>query len=233
MFNINSFQPAASKAADILMRRTLVVLTVALVGAGAAFASNIVTNGSFETGDFTGWSETGNASVCQQGFASPYCGDAYDGNYSVSLNAGDVVANMVLSQVLATTAGDTYDLSFAYGTTGLQNPQTLDVFVDDGVTLGDILNTTAVSPPGNSGYGSYFQLDNWGTYSFAFTATSSATTLTFADDPSNTAVTVSEDGKLDDVQVVAASAPEPASFLLLGTALVVIGRAARKYRIQA
>lgn len=71
---------------------------------------NLVTNGDFETGDFAGWAAT------KPAFTTVVCGNstypAFSGNCA-ALFAGDSNAQFVdLSQILPTTPGVSYTLSF-------------------------------------------------------------------------------------------------------------------------
>src|SRR5450759_1853435 len=89
------------------------LLAVLLVGAPTAFANpNLLVNGSFENGDFSGWSHTGDTS-----FDSVQCGGgAQDGICFASL--GPVGDQGFLSQTFATTAGAQYTFSFWLLATG-------------------------------------------------------------------------------------------------------------------
>jgi len=73
--------------------------------ASAIPITNIVNNGGFETGDFTGWTQSGNT-----GFTGVDPGAANSGNFGAF--AGPVGSLGFLSQTLNTVAGMTYDLSF-------------------------------------------------------------------------------------------------------------------------
>jgi hypothetical protein len=95
--------------------RILLTLCLAIFGTGVlAHAGNspLVTNGSFETGDFTGWTVSGDTtftgvcdvSTCPGGFAPE------DGTYAAYF--GPVGDTATLSQTIATTPGDQYSLSF-------------------------------------------------------------------------------------------------------------------------
>jgi len=85
---------------------------------GPAYAANIVVNGSFETGDFTGWTATGNS-----GFSgvecpgAPFAGPG-DGNCDAFL--GPVGSNGTLSQVLNTLPGRFYSINFDFQPDGGQ-----------------------------------------------------------------------------------------------------------------
>ena len=67
--------------------------------------TNIVTNGGFETGDFTGWTQSGDTS-----FTGVDSAAANSGNFGAF--AGPAKGMGYLSQNLNTVAGMTYDLSF-------------------------------------------------------------------------------------------------------------------------
>ncbi|MGA2174129.1 MAG: immunoglobulin domain-containing protein [Verrucomicrobiota bacterium] len=94
----NAFGSATSAAAD---------LTVYAVASGA---SNLVQNGGFETGDFTGWTLAGNSSYSYVASGAAY---AHTGNYSAQLgdNAYNFGYGGSLSQPLSTTPGTSYRLS--------------------------------------------------------------------------------------------------------------------------
>jgi hypothetical protein len=66
-------------------------------------AANIVVNGDFETGDFTGWTLTGPTTFSAVDTVAPHTG-----NFAAFF--GDV--STTLQQSLATTIGGTYEISF-------------------------------------------------------------------------------------------------------------------------
>lgn len=70
--------------------------------AGQSARADLVTNGSFATGDFTGWSLSDGSIIIDSSFAAP--SDTHDAAFS---------GNGILSQNLATTAGTSYRLSFS------------------------------------------------------------------------------------------------------------------------
>src|SRR5581483_9024216 len=75
----------------------------------AAQATNIVANGGFETGDFTGWTQTGNTSF--DGVQCPGPGPAVAaGNCSAFF--GPVGSNGGITQNLSTVAGNAYQVDF-------------------------------------------------------------------------------------------------------------------------
>jgi PEP-CTERM motif len=80
----------------------------AAMSAPAQGAANIVTNGSFETGDLTGWTLAGNS-----GFMGVQCGGAPEGN--CDLFAGPVgTPDGVLFQTDPTLPGRFYTVSFEF-----------------------------------------------------------------------------------------------------------------------
>jgi hypothetical protein len=69
-----------------------------------ASASNIVVNGDFETGDFTGWTQSGNTGSTGVDTA------AHSGTFGAYF--GPVGSLGFLTQTLTTIAGSSYDLNF-------------------------------------------------------------------------------------------------------------------------
>jgi hypothetical protein len=90
------------------MRRALAVII--FLCSPVLLSASLVTNGSFETGDFTGWSDSGFANVfCTAGFAE-------SGNCAADMDGDDGV----VSQAVTTVAGDSYTFDFWYYLTGQQ-----------------------------------------------------------------------------------------------------------------
>lgn len=91
-----------------------VCLVLTLHGGTALAATELVSNGGFETGDFTGWTLSGYYSAGSVG-VNPYASTAHSGSNSAYLSP-DTDNNDIsyISQTLATTAGQHYLVSFWY-----------------------------------------------------------------------------------------------------------------------
>ena len=92
----------------------LVVVALALavmISAPKTFAQNLLANGSFETGDFTGWTTGGNFEDTEvvSGAFYQYTG-AQDGSFYAVL--GPVGSDATLSQTFSDTVGGHYTFSF-------------------------------------------------------------------------------------------------------------------------
>lgn len=184
-----------------------IVLALCLLMAGtAAFAQ--VNNGSFETGDFTGWTVSGDLTfvgVCDVASCpGGYAPEA--GNYAAYF--GPVGDTATISQSISTTPGYEYSLSFY-----LANPVggTPNYF---SVTFGN-------SSFSFSNFGVAF---GWQEFTLTTVATGDQTNLsfTFQNDPAY--------WFLDNVSVSqsAGTVPEPGSMALLGTGIVGVAAFARR-----
>lgn len=184
----------------------LAAATVALSIASPAKA-DLITNGGFETGDFTGWIHGGNL------------GDTSVGSFPIAPNSGSFAAELgpigsdgTLSQTITTVVGDVYQLNYFHiYALGDNTPDDWSVSFD-----GMLLQSEAnVSTP-----------QTWTQYTFDVTAVDTSATLLFAfrDDPSFQG--------LDDVSLVdlgpATSVPEPASLALLASGLIALGLITRR-----
>ena len=181
---------------------TKAALVVAALGLGSqASAANLVTNGSFETGDFTGWTQVGNFSNYQGvDTAANWAVSAPDGAYIAYFGAVGSLGG--ISQNIATVAGGSYNVSFDLYNFG-RTPSEYQVQFG-GNTLTDVVN------PGAFG---------WTAFSFVETAASNSTVLTFQfqQNPSYFL--------LDNVQV---ATPIPAAVWMVGSALFGVFGFARK-----
>jgi hypothetical protein len=184
------------------MRKShLAILTAAALALGAFGAqasTNLLTNGSFETGDFTGWSTAG-LNVVVTGAFSAYAG-AEDGSWYTVF--GNIGSDGTLSQTFSDTAGAPLSVSFWLNAVG-DSPSDFSATFD-GTTL------YSATDPATRG---------WTQFTFNVLGTGSDTLL-FAgrDDPSWLA--------LDNVSVT--SVPEPATWALMLTGFAGLGLALRR-----
>ena len=185
----------------------VVALAFCLCLAAPAFAQNLIANGSFETGDFSGWTTGGNfeaSSVTFGGFYD-YSG-AQDGTWYAVL--GPVGSDGTLSQTLATTPGSVYTVSFWLAGVG-----------DDPSDFSAFWNGTQLISLTDPNTGS-----NWMQYSFTVTGTGSDTlSFSFRDDPAWIAF-----DNVSVTEVSGTSVPEPGSLLLLGTGVLGLGGIVRR-----
>lgn len=160
------------------------LLRAMALAAVPAMAGNIVTNPGFETGDFTGWTVTSGAAVSTFG---PHSG-TYDAKFYASVCCG------MISQTLATTAGQSYTFSFwlYVGTVGASDE------------FDALWNGTQIYQDLGHSLGPFYQL-----LSFTETASSNATAIAFRGQNTPSV------SRLDDVTVQATPTPEPSTMVLL------------------
>jgi hypothetical protein len=186
---------APSKGDKIMRPGSLLALCLAVGGlAGPPARANLVANGGFETGDFTGWTVSDPSIQIDGAFAA-------DGNFDAAFTG----SSGTLSQGLLTTAGLSYTLSFLVADDAGYFLDTFHAsFAGHSIDLtGDMANlvyvTEVLTVPGASVPANAV---------LSFQATS---------DPLAGGV-----WHLDDVSVVAATIPEPPVGAILASAMLIV-----------
>ena len=187
------------------MRRLFLNSALAVSGAILAIPAQAdVANGSFETGDFTGWTQSGNT-----GFSGVECpGSAFVAVGNCDAFFGPSGSTGTISQTLSTVAGQSYDISFWLKTDG-GTPSSFSASFDGAVL-------TTLTNPSASPYTLY-------TYLAVATTNSTLLSFTFRDDPGFTSI--------DGVSVQPASGvPEPATWMMMLLGFGGMGMAVRRRR---
>ena len=192
--------PLSKKGTD--MKNLLILAAAALAFATPAAAQQLVTNAGFETGSFTGYTLTGNT-----GFSGVAGGVGSSGAFGAFF--GPVGSTGGISQSLATTAGQSYLISF-----DLQGDGGTPSFYQ--VLFGGAQLFTGTNP---AAFG-------FTTFSTTATATGASTNLAFnfRNDPGFFS--------LDNVSVTAVTGavPEPTTWMMMLLGFGAIGFAVRRRR---
>ena len=190
------------------VRAALAALLITGVSVLAAPAhAQLVSNGDFETADFTGWTLSGNAN---QG-ASPdtfVFGNPHSGDYAAWLGAPS--SDGFLSQTVATTGGSAYTVSCWLAVDSADGAPTPNDFSASfgGKTLTSLTNLAATDSNADpaADYTEY-------TFSTVAAGPSSVLQFGFRDDTS--------EFRLDDVSVTLTPVPEASTTVSLGLLLAL------------
>lgn len=200
--------------------KKILQVAVALAIVSSAAHANLVSNGSFESGDFSSWSANANNTIDVNVFYG-----ATNGIYSAQLdyNRNSGPGFDYLQQSISTVAGTTYKLDFDFeAAPRLGVVQTLVVSVTNGAntlaSLGVSDIATGIVIPAHFSH-----------FSTTFVADGSSATLKFLDTSLDTFQT---NALIDNVVVDAidsvTAVPEPGSFALFTFALAGLGCFARR-----
>ena len=170
--------------------------------------ADLITNGSFETGDFTGWTQTGNTGFT--GVSGVFGGvSPTDGNFQAFFGAVGSLGGIVQT-VAPTTSGQSYQLTFDLHNFG-GTPSEYKVTVD-GVVAFNVVD------PGSFPYTTF-------TYNFVASGTSTPVEFEFQQNP--------DYFLLDNVHLNAAAAvPEPGTLALAGMAIFGLAAYGRRRRAK-
>ena len=198
---------------NVLLAGAALVLATAAVSTGAQ-AANLITNGSFETGDLTGW--TSDSPYGLNPFGTTY-GLGMDGKYWHWL-AGFELPITTYQNVSGLTAGQTYTMTFIMASEATHT-DSVRVSVNGGA------GTLFTAPADTGGF-----WHNWVSETYTFTAGPGVNKIQFDTIGLNTG---GYDVGVDNVVLLAGGVPEPASWAMMTIGLGLAGAALRRRKAVA
>jgi len=191
-----------------LLLATCLQFTISITGSGKARA-NLVINGDFETGNLSGWNNSGTVVVGSElDFHTGGGGEGSFpvGSYAVNFGGYNLPNDGIISQSLETIIGQEYSLTFDYGRFqyGDGGPQSLHVEVISLTDNNHLIDTIITDSSGERNLSLLFE-----EYSYQFISSSSSVLLSFGDVSSGTHDT---DGVLDNVSITVI--PTPGALIL-------------------
>ncbi|MFA9217980.1 MAG: PEP-CTERM sorting domain-containing protein [Sphingomonadaceae bacterium] len=186
------------------MKKLVIVAMLLASSVSAHAATELVVNGDFETGNFSGWTKSGNISL------SDVIANSVTSNHTFVWRSGATGSAAFISQNLTTTVGYKYTLSF-------------DVF-----NSATSASTFEADFAGTKVYEFSNQAQNWTHVTLTdLVATGNSTELKFGarNDPSFT--------RLDNVSVTVSAVPEPETYAMLLAGIGLMGAVARRRKLPA
>ena len=185
-----------------MKRVMLMVVGLGLLLGGQARAGNLIVNGGFETGDFSGWTLLPDPIVHDEWTlvtSANYGITPYEGTYFATFSNYAYEGASGFDQTVATVPGQNYVLSFWYTTSPDASANNQFTVTWDSTTLVNMTDFASLN-------------GIWENFTFTVTGTGSDT-VTFSGFENSYA-----DG-LDDVTLNPRSIPEPSSLVVAMTAL--------------
>jgi hypothetical protein len=195
---------------SVLAMLGLLLPTMSFADICSSIPGNLLVNCGFETGTFSGWTQSGNTAFTSVETAGFQAYLPHSGTFFAAL--GPIGSDGFLSQTVTDTTGATYKIGGYLSSDGVF-PNNFDIQWD-GVTVYSAVNLPATRP-------------NYNLLSFDVLGTGSDTiTFSFRDDPSYLA--------LDDTFVAPATVvPEPCYLAVLLAASAVLLFARKRRQTQA
>jgi hypothetical protein len=197
------------------MNKTAIAFLVTSLFVGTAHAAvELVTNGGFEAGNFSSWTQSGDTDPTYT-FVDPFF--ANSGNYGAGLGPYNGAVG-TLSQSLGTVAGHEYTVQFDLANFDEKNANNFTSSFGGKILAGGATPSLPISN------GSSF---DWTHYSFDVIAHSASTELSFTFSSKQAYF------GLDNVSVVAVPEPDEYIMMLLGAGLVAFQVRQKKSRLAS